>query len=148
MKWTLQSSGNPSEFVLVSDDDQKITFKYSSAQQSIRMRFNEHFGVYVLDEKGFGAKKLSIRNVYGSEIGYILKGTWRETTGSIALDDISEKYTYEIFSTNSTIEITTASSVKNEVRIIDAMGKESYILALIVFSWMQSVTAVHVAEVF
>jgi hypothetical protein len=102
----------------------------------------------VLDEKGFDTKKLSIRNVYGSEIGYILKGTWRETTGSIALDDISEKYTYEIFSTNSTIEITTASSVKNEVRIIDAMGKESYILALIVFSWMQSVTTVHAAEVF
>jgi hypothetical protein len=148
MKWTLQTSGNPSEFVLVSDDDQKITFKYSSAQQSIRMRFNEDFGVYVLDEKGFDTKKLSIRNVYGSEIGYILKGTWRETTGSIVLDDISEKYTYEIFSTNSTIEITTASSVKNEVRIIDAMGKESYILALIVFSWMQSVTTVHAAEVF
>jgi hypothetical protein len=54
----------------------------------------------------------------------------------------------EIFSTNSTIEITTASSVKDEVKVIDAIGKESNIFALIVFSWMQSVTSVHVAEVF
>jgi hypothetical protein len=148
MNWTLQSTGNPLEFVLLSDDNQKAVFKYSPIQQSIRMRFNEHFGVYVLDEGSFVAKKFSIRNIYGSEIGNVTKGSWRVTSGTLVLDDVPENFTYSINADNSLIEITHRSFVKNEVKVSGTIGEENYFLALIVFSWMQSVTAAHLAETF
>jgi hypothetical protein len=143
MKWTLKHSGkNASELMLVSDDDRRVIFKYSSTQHSIRMRFKEHYGVYMLDEGGFSAKKCAIRNVYGSEIGNVIKGSWREAGGTVVLNEVPEKFSYEITTKDSTIKITTGTSAKDEVKITDATGNEDYLLALIVFSWMQSVTAV------
>jgi hypothetical protein len=112
------------------------------------MRFKEHYGVYVLDEGGFSAKKCAIRNVYGSEIGNIIKGAWREAGGTLVLNDVPEKFTFMISSKNSCIEILYSSSIKEEVRILDTKGEDNYMLALIVYSWMQSLSAVNVAAVY
>jgi hypothetical protein len=111
------------------------------------MRFNEHYGVYVLDEGSFAARKFAIRNVYGSEIGTVSKGSWRETTGTLVLNDDSEKFSYQVNSKDSTIAIT-SSSIKSEIKVFDAEAEENFMLALIAFSWMQSVSSVHVAGAF
>ncbi|HEX8334406.1 MAG TPA: hypothetical protein VF622_17415 [Segetibacter sp.] len=149
MNWTLQPSGNhTTEFELIADDGQKITFKYSRIQQSIRMRFNEHYGVYVLDEGSFIARRFAIRNVYGSEIGAVSKGSWRETSGHLILNELSEKVNYQINTRSSLIEISTGTSIKVQIGLIDKPTEENYLLALIVFSWMQSVSAVHIAGAF
>jgi hypothetical protein len=146
MNWTLQPSGNhTTEFELIADDGTKISFKYSRTQQSIRMRFNEHYGVYVLDEGSFIARKFAIRNVYGSEIGTVSKGSWRETTGALVLDDLDKQVNYQINTKSSSVEINSGTSIKVDVGLSDRADEENYLLALIVFSWMQSVSAVQTA---
>ena len=133
---------------MTSDDGQKVKFKYSRNQQSIRMRYNENYGVYVLDEGCFDARKFAIRNVYGSEIGQVSKGLWRETTGTLTLNDVPGKIIYQIDVKKTLIEIRTGSDEKYVIHITDGNFEENFMLSLIVFSWMQAVSAVPVPVMF
>lgn len=143
MKWTLQSSASNSEFELISADGKKVKFKYSRTQQSIRMRFDENHGVYVLDEGWFGARKFSIRNVYGSEIGTVSKALWKEASGTLLLNDVHEKINYRFNSKVSIVDVREGSMVTDTIAIADGKAEENYMLALIVFSWKQSIATVH-----
>jgi hypothetical protein len=112
------------------------------------MRFNDNYGVFVIDEGSFAARKFAIRNVYGSEIGTVSKGSWRETSVSVSLNDLAEKVMYEIDKKELTINIATATSKKNEIISLKEKGDEHFMLVIIAFSWMQSVTALHSTGVF
>lgn len=147
MNWTLQSDESSSEYEMISDDGQKVRFKYSRSQQSVRMRFDGNYGVYVLDEGCFEARKFAIRNVYGSEIGHVSKGLWRETSGTITLDDITGKVNYQIDTKNALLQIQTGS-VQSTIYIVDGKNEENYFLSLIVLAWMQAVSVVHTSEIF
>jgi hypothetical protein len=148
MKCTLKPTGNTSEFELISDDAKRVAFKYSRTQHSIRMRFNDHYGVYVLDEGSLSTRKFSIRNIYGSEIGTVKKGAWRETIGTLHLDGGAEKFSYEIIAKDCLVNISSSTSAKPYIINVDSASEENYMLALIVFSWMQSVSKSQVAEVY
>lgn len=140
MKWTLQSNaGNPSEFQLVSATGNQLTFKYSATQHSIRMHFNEHYGVYVIDEGSFDARKFVIRNIYGSPIGTITKEPWRGISGQLILDGLKAKVNYQLHKKDQSIEI--EAGLKTSTIVLGNDNNEQYMLALIVYAWMQSVTA-------
>ena len=143
MQWILNNSGsNVSDYQMTCDDGNRIVFKYSRSQQTIRMRCNEHYGVFVLDEGSFTSKKISIRNIYGSEIGALTKSLLRESSGYILLDDFPQKNHYIISSGKGIIELANNTTIFIDVtKKQDSNINETYLLSLIVFSWLQSVTA-------
>lgn len=139
MKWILSNSGpNTSAYEMVREDGSKIVFKYSHSQQSIRMRYNDHYGVYVLDEGGLAGKKIAIRNVYGSEIGMVTKNLLRTTSGSVFFNDSPEIINYVISADQSLIEINGDTSIS--IAITGSIAESTYelhLLTSIVFSWMR-----------
>jgi hypothetical protein len=143
LKWILNNSGsNISEYQMTCEDGNRIVFKYSLSQQTIRMRCNEHYGVFVLDEGGFISKKISIRNIYGSEIGAITKSLLRETSGYMLLDDFPHKINYIFSSKNSLVELANNSTILIDLNRRDGLdANETCLLSVIVFSWLKSVTA-------
>jgi len=147
MNWILQSPGKASEFELTSEDGQIIKFKYSHNQQSIRMRYNEHYGVYLLDDDSFVSRKFAIRNVYGSEIGTLSKGLWRENTGTLFFNEVTDKINYHIDQKQSAIQVFTGIREKDTIAIADGNVDENYMLSLIVYSWVKLIAkAVHSPE--
>ena len=142
MKWTFQvSPHNISEYLITSSEGKMLSFKYSQLQRSIRMKYNDHRAVYMLDNKGFSAKKTFLKNVYGSEIGTISKSMLREHTGTVTLNDSLFRLDYKIGVAKHTIDISN-EKISSTCHFSEGWNKEQgemYMIAMIVLSWMYSV---------
>lgn len=140
MTWILQSPMTlPGAYRLVSSNSEVISFKYSQSQQTIRMQFGEHYGIFVLDGGSLTSPKFLIRNVYGSEIGSVTKGKRIENTGTLQLNEASKFY-YSVNTKRNLLEVT--SHRLGIVNIeLDNASDENILLALMVFGWMQTATS-------
>ncbi|WP_207492092.1 hypothetical protein [Aridibaculum aurantiacum] len=141
MNWNFEvSPGHIPEYRLHSSEGTQLMFKYNSQQQSIRMKFNNYQGVYLLGDAGISARKFPLLNVYGSEIGTVSKSVINPLQGTIYLED-HYKITYKINPQQSSVEL----RYKEQVNVCQLGGEwnKAYealgLITAIALSWMYAV---------
>lgn len=144
MKWTLQvRTSDFSEYELISAEGDKIVYKYNRSQQILRLRFNDQHAVFFFDDVNFSARKYSLKNIYGSEIGSVTKGLWNERSGHVRLDENPEKISYKINSDFTSLIVNGHKSEATcEINAATLSGaEEQMMLVLISLAWKLSVGA-------
>lgn len=144
MKWIFQvSTENISEYFLLSAEGEKCSFKYSRLQQSIRIKYQDQRAVFLLDKNSFSTRKSFVRNVYGSEIGTIVKSLLNDQAGTITMLDAASKFHYKILTRENAVLLSNGGfSALCQVDENDAKAHEEfYMLAVIVLSWMYTLPA-------
>ncbi len=144
MNWTVQLPANDfSAYEFSSDSGKKIVCKYNRSQGSLRLRSDDHYGVFMIDGEQLINRKFVLSNVYGSEVGTVIKNLWHENTGHIIFNHPTHKLHYKIDSYSSFIEI--SDKVINhfcELNSIPHPGREEhYMPVLISLAWMQLVSS-------
>ena len=144
MNWNVQlPSTDFSVYELVSEDGRKVVCKYNRSQGTIRLRYDGHYGVFMIEKDQLINRKFALSNVYGSEIGTVTKNLWHENTGSIAFNNPFHKLNYKIDAYSSFIEVSEKGANNIcEIESIPHPGREQhYFPILIALAWTQLVNA-------
>jgi hypothetical protein len=147
MKWKLHvRTSDFSEYELIAANGDKIVFKYNRLQEILRLRFHDQHAVYSLDHVNFEARKFTLKNIYGSEIGSVTKALWNERSGYISFDGLLEKISYRINSDHTSLKIFTDHAEEATCEINPTSSRELMMLVLISLSWNLSIGVTKTAQ--
>ena len=144
MKWNVQLPVNDfSGYQFLSADGKNFGLKYNRSHGSLRLKFKDQYGVFLVENEHLLHRKFVLTNVYGSVIATVLKNLWHENAGYITFHQNAHKITYKIDTYSSLLEITDGSITHIcELQTIPHPGREvHYMPILIALAWMQNTHA-------
>lgn len=142
MNWKLKLPGNDfAVYEFVSDNGETFSCKHNISSGSLRLKYRDYHSVFIVDKDNFANRKVVLTNVYGSEVGTVIKNLWRENTGHIILNDPGHKINYSIDTRSSIIEVTEYDAIDTcDLKGIPHPGRhEHYVPVLIALAWINEI---------
>ena len=149
MKWIVEfTNSDHNSYEFLSADGRRFLCKFNRNQGSMRLKFADHFSVFLVDSHQLINRKILLSNVYGSEVGVLTKNLWKENSGQISLDEPYHKINYKIDSYSSFIELSEGSQTDIcEFGPLPHPGRSEHFMPLVIaMAWMQSITANYKVE--
>lgn len=143
MNWKVKGQGNDySLYEFVSPGGDSFSCKFNTVKGTLRLHYQQHHSVFLVDKSNLLNRKFAIANVYGSEIAIVTKSLWRENTGTVVFNEPYKQLTFKIDSRLSLIEVTVGDSTHScDLNEIPHPGREEhYMPVLISLSWLLSIS--------